>query len=112
MGDGRQDAAVGSDDGADEILGDDEMLGVGEGAEDGDVLGLADGMPVGLALGLADGMPVGLALGLELGLSDPRGMGYQSASGLVFDIPLAKICHRVLSSPGPSRNLTITSLSL
>ena len=59
VGDGRQDAALGSDDGADEMLGSNEMLGVGEGAEDGllegDALGLADGD----ALGLADGALVG-----------------------------------------------------
>ena len=83
-------------------------VGLADGVLEGDALGLADGMPVGLALGLLEGDE----LGLELGLSDARGMGYQSASGFVLDIPLAKIRHRVLSSPGPSRNLTMTSSSM
>ena len=101
-------------DGDPDGLDDGDELGLALGLLEGDALGLALGLLDGNALGLDEGFIeiVGVAEGDELGLSVSHRMGYQRASGLVREKPLAKICHRAFWSPGPSRNLTMTSSGL
>ena len=104
--------------------GDADALGLAEGLLEGVTLGVDEGLAVGLLEGKADGLAVGLLVGLALGLLDgldeglelglvvSQGIGYHMASGLVWEKPLAKICNSVFWSPGPSRNLTMTSSGL
>jgi hypothetical protein len=100
---------------AEELLeGDADGLAVGllDGLAVGLLVGLLVGASVGLLVGASVGLLVGASVGLELGLVDSQGIGYHMAPELVREKPLAKISNREFWSPGPSRNLTMTSLGL
>lgn len=89
-------SVVGLLDGDPDGLDEGDVLGLALGLAEGNALGLALGLLEGISVGLAEGCIeiVGVAEGDELGLSVSHGMGYQRASGLVREKPLAKICHR------------------
>lgn len=73
-------------------------LGIPLGITDGSLLDMKGTDGIDDMVGPADALGVTLGkllgIGVGLGLSDGSRMGYQRASGLVWERPLAKICQR------------------
>ena len=90
-------------------------MGSSEGIELGLLVGSLVGSSDGTELASLDGTELGSKDGTLLGTDEGSLVGrptqYHLASELVLEAPLAKILHSVLTSPGPSRNFTMTSSS-